>query len=198
LEGVWRKKRTAGKRTAENRTAEHRTAEHRTAKNRTAGNRTAGNRTAGGVRGRGSCGLLLAAGMLLLVSGCSVPRWPVDGVMTSPYGLRMRGWRPTLHHGVDVAAPTGTPVRAMKAGRVERAGPMGGYGLTVVMSHGGNVRTLYAHLSRIDVSAGQSVGGGHVIGAVGQTGNATGPHLHFEITRWGRAEDPVVLLGRMP
>lgn len=151
------------------------------------------------MRGRGTrCGLLLAGGLLLLVSGCSVPRWPVDGVMTSPYGLRMRGWRPTLHHGVDVAAPTGTPVRAMKAGRVERAGPMGGYGLTVVMSHGGNVRTLYAHLSRIDVSVGQRVGGGHVIGAVGQTGNATGPHLHFEITRWGQAEDPVVLLGRMP
>jgi murein DD-endopeptidase MepM/ murein hydrolase activator NlpD len=142
--------------------------------------------------------VLYAFVIAVMASGCSIPRWPVDGVMTSPYGLRMRGWRPTLHHGVDIAAPSGTPVRAMKAGRVEHAGRMGGYGLTVIMAHGSNVRTLYAHLSRIDVSVGQRVDGGRVIGAVGQTGNATGPHLHFEITRWGRAEDPVGLLGGGP
>ena len=119
--------------------------------------------------------------------------------MTSPYGLRFRGLSPDMHEGVDIAAPTGTPVRAMKSGRVEHAGAWGGYGLSVVLTHGSNVRTLYAHLSRIDVKAGDRVNGGDQIGAVGQTGSATGPHLHFEVWRWGRAEDPVPLLGsRVP
>ncbi|HUF51728.1 MAG TPA: M23 family metallopeptidase [Longimicrobiales bacterium] len=136
--------------------------------------------------------------LLALSASCSVPRWPVEGAFTSPYGLRMRGWSPDLHEGVDIAAVTGTPVRAMKSGRVEHAGAWGGYGLSVVLSHGSNVRTLYAHLSRIDVSAGARVSGGEVIGAVGQTGSATGPHLHFEVWRWGRAEDPVPLLGSFP
>ena len=135
---------------------------------------------------------------VVVCSSCSIPRWPVDGVMTSPYGVRLRGWSPDMHEGVDVAAPTGTPVRAMKSGRVERAGPWGSYGLAVVITHGSNVRTLYAHLSRIDVTQGQRVDGGQQIGAVGQTGNASGPHLHFEVWRWGRAEDPVPLLGGFP
>ena len=135
---------------------------------------------------------------VLLCSSCSIPRWPVNGVMTSPYGVRLRGWSPDMHEGVDVAAPAGTPVRAMKSGRVEHAGSWGGYGLSVMIAHGTNVRTLYAHLSRIDVSEGQRVDGGQQIGAVGQTGSATGPHLHFEVWRWGRAEDPVPLLGGFP
>lgn len=134
----------------------------------------------------------------LVIGGCSIPRWPVDGVLTSPYGLRMRGWSPDIHEGVDVAAPAGTPVRAMKSGRVEHAGTWGGYGLSIVLAHGSNVRTLYAHLSRVEVSRGETVDGQQVIGAVGQTGNATGPHLHFEVWRWGRAEDPVPLLGGRP
>ena len=103
-----------------------------------------------------------------------------------------------MHEGVDVAAPTGTPVHAMKSGRIEHAGAWGGYGLSVLITHGSNVRTLYAHLSRIDVSTGDRVDGGQQIGAVGQTGSATGPHLHFEVWRWGRAEDPVPLLGGFP
>ncbi|MEX0908057.1 MAG: M23 family metallopeptidase [Gemmatimonadota bacterium] len=134
----------------------------------------------------------------VLLAGCSIPRWPVDGVVTSPYGLRMRGWSPDIHEGVDVAASSGTPVRAMKSGHVEHAGAWGGYGLSVLLTHGSNVRTLYAHLSRIDVREGESVSGQQVIGAVGQTGNATGPHLHFEVWRWERAEDPVPLLGSRP
>jgi murein DD-endopeptidase MepM/ murein hydrolase activator NlpD len=141
---------------------------------------------------------MLLVMMLLVCGACSIPRWPVTGVMTSPYGLRMRGWSPDLHEGVDVAAPSGTPVHAMKPGRVEHAGSWGGYGLSVVIAHGTNVRTLYAHLSRIDVSEGERVGGGQQIGAVGQTGSATGPHLHFEVWRWGRADDPVPLLGGFP
>jgi len=140
--------------------------------------------------------MLVCAGAVM--TGCSIPRWPVEGTMTSPYGIRLRGWTPGLHHGVDVAAPEGTPIRAMKNGRVEYAGSMGGYGLTVILSHGGTTRSLYAHMSRIDVRAGDRVRGGQVIGAVGRTGNATGPHLHFEIQRWGRPEDPVWLLGSFP
>jgi murein DD-endopeptidase MepM/ murein hydrolase activator NlpD len=138
--------------------------------------------------------LLLAA----LSAGCAVPRWPVDGQVTSPYGLRLRGWSPDLHYGVDVAAPLGTPVRAMKAGRVGYAGARGAYGLCVIVEHGGSLRTVYAHLSRIDVQVGQRVSGGDPLGAVGRTGNATGPHLHFEVWRRGRAEDPVPLLGGFP
>jgi murein DD-endopeptidase MepM/ murein hydrolase activator NlpD len=142
--------------------------------------------------------LILVCGLAALCSACSIPRWPVEGSVSSPYGLRMRGWSPDMHEGVDVAAPQGTPVHAMKSGRVEHAGAWGGYGLAVLITHGSNVRTLYAHLSRIDVSEGESVDGGQQIGAVGQTGSATGPHLHFEVWRWGRAEDPVPLLGGFP
>lgn len=142
--------------------------------------------------------ILMCMLTLIVCSSCSIPRWPVHGVMTSPYGLRLRGWSPDMHEGVDVSAPHGTPVHAMKSGRVEHAGSWGGYGLSVLIAHGSNVRTLYAHLSRIDVSEGEEVDGGQQIGAVGQTGNATGPHLHFEVWRWGRAEDPVPLLGGFP
>jgi murein DD-endopeptidase MepM/ murein hydrolase activator NlpD len=142
--------------------------------------------------------LLLVLWLACTSTACSIPRWPVDGTVTSPFGLRLRGWSPDLHHGVDVAAPEGTPVRAMKSGRVEVAGTRGGYGQTVVISHGSSMWTLYAHLSRIDVRVGERVNGGQVIGAVGRTGNATGPHLHFEVVRWGRAEDPVPLLGGFP
>lgn len=142
---------------------------------------------------------LLVLGLAaVLAAGCSVPRWPVEGTVSSPFGLRLRGWSPDLHRGVDVAAPEGTPVSAMKGGRVTFAGARGGYGNTIIIEHGSNVRTLYAHLSRIDVRAGQRVRGGEVIGAVGRTGNATGPHLHFEVVRWGRQEDPVPLLGGFP
>jgi murein DD-endopeptidase MepM/ murein hydrolase activator NlpD len=142
--------------------------------------------------------ILMCMLTLIVCSSCSIPRWPVHGVMTSPYGLRLRGWSPDMHEGVDVAAPHGTPVHAMKSGRVEHAGSWGGYGLSVMIAHGSNVRTLYAHLSQIDVSEGERVDGGQQIGAVGQTGSATGPHLHFEVWRWGRAEDPVPLLGGFP
>ena len=141
---------------------------------------------------------LVALFAVTVGASCSIPRWPVAGTFTSPYGLRMRGWSPDLHEGVDISAPAGTPIHAMKSGRVERAGEWGSYGLSVLMSHGTNVRTLYAHMSRIDVRAGQTVRGGDPIGAVGATGNATGPHLHFEVWRWGRAEDPVPLLGSFP
>nr|PZN91434.1 MAG: hypothetical protein DIU52_02360 [bacterium] len=135
---------------------------------------------------------------VLLPLGCSIPRWPAHGPITSPFGLRFDGIRPEIHRGVDIALPEGTPVMAMKRGRVRHAGPLGGYGLTVIIEHGPTLVTLYAHLSEVRVRAGEEVQGKQVIGLSGRTGNATGPHLHFEVRRWGRYEDPVPLLGGPP
>jgi murein DD-endopeptidase MepM/ murein hydrolase activator NlpD len=136
--------------------------------------------------------------VLSVSTGCSVPRWPVAGTMTSPFGFRMRGWSPDLHKGVDVSADEGTPVKAMQGGTVVRAGEMPGYGLAVILQHGRSVRTVYGHLSRVAVKSGARVRGGQLIGNVGHTGNATGPHLHFEVWRWNQPDDPVPLLGGMP
>ena len=86
----------------------------------------------------------------------------------------------------------------MARGRVRFAGRMGGYGLTVIIDHGGGIETLYAHLGSIDVDAGDDGGGRRVIGRVGRSGNARGAHLHFEVLQDGRAQDPVPLLGGMP
>ena len=135
---------------------------------------------------------------LLLPLGCGLPRWPAHGPITSPFGLRLDGIRPEIHRGVDISLPEGTPVAAMKRGRVRHAGPMGAYGLTVIIEHGPALVTLYAHLSELRVRAGEEVEGRQVIGLAGRTGNATGSHLHFEVRRWGRHEDPVPLLGGPP
>ena len=136
--------------------------------------------------------------LLSAVSACSIPRWPVNAPVTSPFGLRFLGLRPDFHHGVDLAVPNGSPVGAMKSGTVRYAGNMGGYGLVIIIDHGPQLRTVYAHLSRIDVGVGEQVKGGQVVGLSGQSGNASGPHLHFEIQRWGRNEDPIELLGGLP
>lgn len=136
---------------------------------------------------------------LLLLAGCSVPRWPVSGTMTSPFGLRRAGVLDfDIHRGVDIAVPEGTEVRAMAPGLVEFAGSMNGYGRVVVIDHGQGVRTLYGHLSEARVRTGDPVHGRPVIGLSGSTGRTTGAHLHFEILRAGRAEDPVPLLGGLP
>lgn len=141
---------------------------------------------------------MLCLSVLVLLTGCSVPRWPLDGQLTSPFGLRRDGLRLDLHHGVDIAVPTGTEVRAMASGRVVLAGTMSGYGKVIVIDHGSGVRTLYAHLSEVHVEKGQELRGRPVIGLSGSSGRATGPHLHFEVQRRGSAEDPVPLLGRPP
>ena len=140
----------------------------------------------------------LALALLLLTSACSVPRWPVAGVVTSPFGLRGDGLRLTIHRGVDISLPHGTAVLAMGPGTVVFAGTMGGYGRVVIIDHGREVRSLYAHLSEIHVERGQEIASRAVIGLSGSSGRATGPHLHFEIHRSGRAEDPVPLLGGLP
>ncbi|MGM0669723.1 MAG: M23 family metallopeptidase, partial [Gemmatimonadota bacterium] len=89
-------------------------------------------------------------------------------------------------------------VRAMVRGRVRFAGTQRGYGRVVWLDHPGDVLTVYAHLSAVLVQAGQEVKGGQVIALSGQSGRATGPHLHFEVWRWGREVDPVPFLGGFP
>jgi murein DD-endopeptidase MepM/ murein hydrolase activator NlpD len=115
--------------------------------------------------------------------------------ITSVMGMRfhpiLHTWQ--QHTGVDYAAPTGTAVRSVGDGVVESAGQAGGYGNMVVVRHGNGNTTLYAHLSKIYVRAGQSVAQGQDIGAVGATGSATGPHLHFEFRVNGVHKDPLTL-----
>lgn len=118
--------------------------------------------------------------------------------MTSAYGVRWRGWLPEVHRGVDIAVPAGTPIRAMSGGRIRFAGVQGDYGNVVWIDHGGGVLTVYAHLSTVEVRTGDPVDAGRPIGRSGSSGNASGPHLHFEVWRWGRQVDPVPLLGRRP
>ncbi|HLS90709.1 MAG TPA: peptidoglycan DD-metalloendopeptidase family protein, partial [Limnochordia bacterium] len=103
--------------------------------------------------------------------------WPVSGRISSRYGPR---WG-RMHYGIDIAVNTGTPVKAAARGRVSFAGWNGGYGYLVIIDHGNNIETRYAHLSRIAVQVGQYVSRGSVIAYSGNTGNSTGPHLHFEI-----------------
>jgi murein DD-endopeptidase MepM/ murein hydrolase activator NlpD len=95
-----------------------------------------------------------------------------------------------FHSGVDLAAPAGTPVRATLAGVAHVVVSSTGYGLHLIVDHGQGLTSLYGHLSAVAVADGEAVGRGEVIGAVGSTGNSTGPHLHFEIRRDGLPEDP--------
>jgi len=97
------------------------------------------------------------------------------------------------HRGLDLAAPAGTPVRAAADGTVSRAGWAGGYGLLVEVQHANGYSTRYAHLGSVAVGPGTLVRRGDVLGAVGRTGLATGPHLHFEVRRDGLPIDPMAL-----
>jgi murein DD-endopeptidase MepM/ murein hydrolase activator NlpD len=100
-----------------------------------------------------------------------------------------------FHAGVDFPAESGSPVGAARGGRVVFAGPSGsGWGKLVELDHGHGVHTRYAHLSRIDVRVGARVGGGSTVGLVGATGEATGPHLHFEVLVRGANVDPLAAL----
>ncbi len=113
--------------------------------------------------------------------------WPVSGPITSPFGMR---WG-TLHPGIDIGVPTGTPIHAAAAGTVIYCGWMSGYGNLVMIDHGGDLATLYGHQSRIAVSCGESVTQGQVIGYSGCTGFCTGPHVHFEVRVNGSPVDPL-------
>jgi murein DD-endopeptidase MepM/ murein hydrolase activator NlpD len=113
--------------------------------------------------------------------------------VSSGFGLRVhpiaKAWR--AHQGIDYAAPTGTRVRAVGGAVVEYAGPRGGYGNTVILRHPGQYSTVYAHLSRIAVKRGARVEQNDTIGFVGQTGWATGPHLHYEFRINGQSRNPM-------
>jgi murein DD-endopeptidase MepM/ murein hydrolase activator NlpD len=103
--------------------------------------------------------------------------WPIIGAITSPYGWRSSGF----HHGLDIAGNYGDPVRSAAAGIVSFTGWDSVYGNMVTIDHFASLQTVYAHLSRILVTAGEHVPLREEIGEVGSTGNATGPHLHFEV-----------------
>lgn len=118
--------------------------------------------------------------------------WPLTNAkLGDPFGPR--GDR--FHTGVDLIAPAGTPVYSARAGRVSFADWSDGYGFLVILDHGHGERTFYAHLSRIDVKADVFVGQGVRVGRVGSTGDATGPHLHFEVRVRGAAVNPLTGLS---
>ncbi len=129
----------------------------------------------------------------------SISRAPLKYTYISSYYSKHR-WQPILHFfrphlGVDYKAPEGTPVKAAGAGRVAFVGDKSGYGRTVIIKHQGSYRTLYAHLSRYGkgIHTGKTVTQNDVIGYVGHTGLATGPHLHYEIHRNSVAENPLTV-----
>jgi murein DD-endopeptidase MepM/ murein hydrolase activator NlpD len=117
--------------------------------------------------------------------------WPVEAPVGDRFGPR--GMR--FHEGVDLLAARGTDVRAAAPGRVTFAGyALGGWGRLVVVAHTDGVRTMYAHLSVVEAQLGEEVSTATVLGQVGATGDATGPHLHFEVRYGGAAVDPLTAL----
>ena len=127
---------------------------------------------------------------LLLVRDSADFCFPAQGMKSSPYGWRWhRG-----HHGVDIALRTGEPIHAAFGGTVRIASRMGGYGNCVVVRHANGLETLYGHLSKINVKTNQQVNAGDVIGLAGNTGNSTGPHLHFECRFLYQTFDPEWIL----
>ncbi len=125
----------------------------------------------------------------------ATPRnWPVRGWVTSEFGERISpytGEFGNLHEGIDIACKRGTPIKASADGMIVHAGwTRGGYGKMVEIAHGFGYGTRYTHLSRLKVSAGNHVRKGEVVGYAGATGNATGPHLHYEVRLYGVAVNP--------
>ncbi len=118
-------------------------------------------------------------------------QWPVSGPITSPFGMR---WG-TLHPGIDIGVPTGTPIHAAGSGTVVWCGWMSGYGNLVMIDHHNGLATLYGHESHVAVACGQNVTTGEVVGYSGCTGFCTGPHVHFEVRVNGTPVDP---LGYLP
>lgn len=118
--------------------------------------------------------------------------WPTEGFVTSKFGYRSSPFtgQSSFHKGLDIAAPTGTPIYAPARGKVSAAGTDGAYGLSVDISHGGGLSTKFGHMSKILVKAGQEVERGQLIGHVGSTGRVTGPHLHYEVRINGVPTNP--------
>ena len=121
---------------------------------------------------------------------------PVAGPVSSGFGIRVHPilGEVRMHTGIDYAVGTGAPIKSAGNGIVVWAGPRGGYGNAVIIDHRNGLATLYAHQSRVNATVGQKVSTGQVIGFVGQTGMATGPHLHFEVRELGAPVDPTMYL----
>lgn len=113
---------------------------------------------------------------------------PIKGVLTSTFGEQRSGYN---HKGIDLAANSGTAIEAALDGTVYFSGVASGYGNVVMINHGDNIETVYAHCSKLNVSTGESVTKGQTVAEVGSTGDSTGPHLHFEIRVNGNPVDPL-------
>jgi murein DD-endopeptidase MepM/ murein hydrolase activator NlpD len=134
-----------------------------------------------------------AASTTSLSRGVSTTRgvWPARGAITSRYGKR---WG-RQHQGIDIGVPSGTSVKAFASGKVVFSGWEGGYGYLVRINHGNGLETYYAHNSKLLVKVGQTVEAGSVIAKSGNTGNSTGPHVHFEVRKNGAAVNPFSYLN---
>src|SRR5262249_53535021 len=113
--------------------------------------------------------------------------WPILGIVTSGFGARGEG----IHDGIDIAAAEGTPVHVVESGEVIYSDQLRGYGNLVIVRHGGSLASVYAHNKKNKVKEGDIVSQGDTIAEVGSTGNATAPHLHFEIRKDNVAENPL-------
>jgi murein DD-endopeptidase MepM/ murein hydrolase activator NlpD len=125
---------------------------------------------------------------------CLPLAWPVDGAVSSPFGARDG----RAHAGIDLAVAEGTDVRAACDGVVRFAGTERGYGLVVIVRHASGLETLYAHNRELLVRAGEAITRGALVARSGQTGNATAPHVHFEVHDGAVARDPVGYLAPRP
>jgi murein DD-endopeptidase MepM/ murein hydrolase activator NlpD len=121
--------------------------------------------------------------------------WPVSGELTSDFGWRIFRRRPEYHTGVDISVPNGTPVRASADGTVVGSGWQPSYGWVVLVQDPGGYHTLYAHLSERRVRNRDAVAAGDIVGLSGSSGRSTGPHLHYEIWKDGRLQDPAVFMS---
>ncbi|PYN37697.1 MAG: metalloendopeptidase [Candidatus Rokuibacteriota bacterium] len=119
-------------------------------------------------------------------------RWPVRGAVNSEFGMRTSPWSSgtEFHSGLDIRAQHGTPIRAPAGGVVTIAGTYQEYGITVILDHGQDVKSVYGHLSKTNVKPGDRVDRGAVVGWSGNTGRSTGAHLHYEILVKGQSVNP--------
>lgn len=123
------------------------------------------------------------------INGIYLAVTPVSGHITSRYGSR-ESIRDHTHQGLDIAAKTGTPIKAVADGTVTHSGTMGGYGNLIIIDHGNGITSYYGHCNKLYKKLGAKISAGDVIAEVGSTGNSTGPHLHFEIRQNGKYVNP--------
>lgn len=145
-----------------------------------------------------TCAVVVADEMGDLGPGAAAITWPVRGRLSSKYGMRMHPILHTerMHQGIDIAVPTGTPVRAMSAGIVTWAGWQGASGLCVSVHHANGMESSYKHCSKLRVTSGQRVKRHQILGEAGSTGMSTGPHVHLTVTQNGKLIDPARLMRK--